>query len=194
MARFAPFLLFFSGFVFLAAVIGQELEIGPEILLAGSPAAMLFAFLESQEDLSGVSQALNYLPSACKTEGLEKDIQTTDVETKVDCNLTGIDPECFLINIAGMRAFSGVVVAGFPQRQGLLLGTFRVHLSCRGSSRALRHCSERGRIPYHILLLPGVTYNRSVVCLCLFCRSSGEVLEHTGGRRAEGSRDDREAA
>lgn len=101
MARCAPFVLFFSVISFIVATNGQEFEISPEILLAGSPAAMLFAFLETQEDFSGASQALTTLPSLCKTEGIGKAFQTTDAETKVDCNLTGVDPECFLVNLAG---------------------------------------------------------------------------------------------
>lgn len=101
MARFALFPLFFCIISFIVVANGQDFEISPEILLAGSPAAMLFAFLETQEDFSGASQALTSLPSLCKTEGIEEAFQNTDATTKVNCNLTGVDPECFLINIAG---------------------------------------------------------------------------------------------
>ncbi|CDJ57156.1 hypothetical protein, conserved [Eimeria maxima] len=85
----------------------QDFEISPDILLAGSPAAMLFAFLDTQEDFSGASQALAALPSVCKTQGLAETLTSSRsssseaVAANVDCNLTGVDPECFLINLAG---------------------------------------------------------------------------------------------
>lgn len=82
------------------AVSIPEFEISPEVLLAGSPAAMLFAFLETHEDFSGAEQALTVLPSVCKTEGLDK-VSASFTETRVDCNLTDVDPECFLKNLAG---------------------------------------------------------------------------------------------
>lgn len=87
--------------LFLFAANGQDFEISSDILLAGSPAAMLFAFLDTQEDFSGASQALSVLPSACQTDGLANVPETISAEAAIDCNLTGVDPECFLINIAG---------------------------------------------------------------------------------------------
>ena len=103
------FLLFSTYFISLCSA--QDFEISPDILLAGSPAAMLFAFLDTQEDFSGASQALAALPTVCKTQGLTESSSSSSSSTSaagkaaaadVDCNLTGVDPECFLINLAGM--------------------------------------------------------------------------------------------
>lgn len=104
MVHFATPFLLLSSLSLLFSANGQDFEISPEILLAGSPAAMLFAFLDTQEDFSGAFQALTVLPSVCKTQGIEKVFETTSTANAVDCNLTGVDPECFLINIAGTPA------------------------------------------------------------------------------------------
>lgn len=80
---------------------GQDFEIGPDILLAGSPAAMLFALLESQQDLSGTLKTLTALPSVCKTKGLEGVPQVLAGEAPVDCNLSKVKPDCFLVHLAG---------------------------------------------------------------------------------------------
>ncbi|KAL8429699.1 hypothetical protein ACSSS7_006417 [Eimeria intestinalis] len=102
MARVASLLVsVVSLFSSLSSITAQEFEISPEILLAGSPAAMLFAFLDTQEDFTGASQTLTVLPSVCKTEGIQKAVEVAQADQVLDCNLTGVDPECFLINIAG---------------------------------------------------------------------------------------------
>ncbi|XP_022592847.2 uncharacterized protein LOC34618314 [Cyclospora cayetanensis] len=62
---------------------------------------MLFAFLETQEDFSGAAQALSTFPSICKTQGLDQPKQAMSTSPEINCNLTGVDPECFLINISG---------------------------------------------------------------------------------------------
>lgn len=95
-------------YFFVAAVVltslatdAHEFEISPEIFLAGSPSAMLVAFLETQGDMKATREALNRIPSACKSEGLvEFDPQRSGVE-RGDCNLTNVDPECFLVNLSG---------------------------------------------------------------------------------------------
>ncbi|CDJ66483.1 hypothetical protein, conserved [Eimeria necatrix] len=73
---------------------------------------MLFAFLDTQEDFSGAAAALSAIPSLCKTEGIQNfnkrsssssssSSSTAADNDRVDCNLTGVDPECFLVNLAG---------------------------------------------------------------------------------------------
>lgn len=96
--------------VFVAACVvmslatsAHEFEISPEIFLAGSPAAMLVAFLETHGDMSTIREALNRVPSACKSEGLVEIDPQGKAEESGDCNLTGVDPECFLVNISGRR-------------------------------------------------------------------------------------------
>jgi len=84
----------------VSASVVPDFEISSEVLLAGSPAAMLFAFIDTQDDFSGAEQALTVLPSVCKTAGLEHSLSKT-MENRVDCDLTGVDAECFLTNLAG---------------------------------------------------------------------------------------------
>ncbi|CDJ40843.1 hypothetical protein, conserved [Eimeria tenella] len=69
---------------------------------------MLFAFLDTQEDFSGAAAALSAIPSLCKTEGIQNFNKRSSSSSNaaaandhVDCNLTGVDPECFLVNLAG---------------------------------------------------------------------------------------------
>lgn len=82
------------------AALCEDFEISPDIFASRSPSGLLLDFIGIQGEDSIFQKVVELLPSAAKTEYPTLTADGPD-PNDFDCNLTGVDAECFLIQLAG---------------------------------------------------------------------------------------------